>query len=110
MDVLDEAATAEALRQLPGWERAGDAVARTFVHDSFRLAVLFVERIAHATESAAELTGHRARIEIEANKVTVALPVHEGSGLSRADVALAHHVEGLDGRRHANGLGRDRPS
>jgi 4a-hydroxytetrahydrobiopterin dehydratase len=105
MDVLDEAATAEALRQLPGWEQTGDAVVRTFVHDSFRLAVLFVERIADSTEGAAELAGHHPRIEVQEGKVTVALPTRKGGGLSRADVELAHRIQGLVGaHEHPPGM------
>ena len=37
-----------------GWELTGDGVAKTFIFDSFRSAMLFVERIGDSTEGASK--------------------------------------------------------
>lgn len=96
MDVLDEAATEEALRRLPDWERTGDAITKTFVHDSFHSAMLFAERITDLAEGAAEVARHHLWIDIRSdNIVTVAIPTQDANGLTRADVLLAHRIEGL---------------
>lgn len=105
MDILDDAATEEALRQLPGWEQAGDAIAKTFVFDQFRSAILFVERIGDSTQNAAEAAGHHPDIDIRSNKVRVAIPRGSGNGWTDSDVVLAHRIERLRGEhRHLPGL------
>jgi 4a-hydroxytetrahydrobiopterin dehydratase len=45
---------------LPGWQRTGDAIAKTFVHDDFRSAIRFASRVADAAEAA----NHHPAIEI----------------------------------------------
>jgi 4a-hydroxytetrahydrobiopterin dehydratase len=109
MDVLDEAATREALRQLPGWEQTGDAVAKTFVFDSFRSAMLFVERIGDSTEGASERAGHHPQIDIRSDRVRIAIPKSDASGVTRADIRLAGHVERLRGE-HGHPPGMAGPS
>jgi 4a-hydroxytetrahydrobiopterin dehydratase len=105
MDVLDEAATEEALRQLPGWEKTGDAIAKTFVFDGFRSAMLFVERIGDSTEGLAEVAGHHPDIDIRSNTVRVAIPRRSGDGWTHSDVLLAHRIERERGEHgHPPGL------
>ena len=105
MDVLDETATREALRQLPGWELTGDGVAKTFIFDSFRSAMLFVERIGDSTERASQAAGHHPQIDIRSERVTIAIPRSDATGVTRADIALARHVERLGGEHtHPTGL------
>jgi 4a-hydroxytetrahydrobiopterin dehydratase len=58
--ILDDAAFTQVLQELPGWQRTGDVVAKTFVHDDFRSAIRFVNRVADAAEAA----NHHPDIEI----------------------------------------------
>jgi 4a-hydroxytetrahydrobiopterin dehydratase len=37
---------------LPGWQRTGDVIAKTLVHDDFGSAIRFVNRVADAAEAA----------------------------------------------------------
>jgi 4a-hydroxytetrahydrobiopterin dehydratase len=105
MEVLDEAATKQALRELPGWERAGDAIAKTFAFDTFRSALLFVERIGDATEGVAEVAGHHPDIDVRSSTVSVAIPSRGGNGWTHSDVVLAHRIERQRGEHgHPPGL------
>ncbi len=96
MSILDHAAVEQALQELPGWERTGDVIAKTFVHDDFRSAMTFVNRVADA----AEATGHHPDIDIRYNKVTLALTSHSAGGLTSNDTALAHRIQRLVGDHH----------
>jgi 4a-hydroxytetrahydrobiopterin dehydratase len=105
MDVLDGAQTEEALRHLPGWEQAGDAIAKTFAFDGFRSAMLFVERIGDSTEGIAEVAGHHPDIDIRENTVRVAIPKGSDNGWTSSDISLARHIEGQRGEHsHPPGL------
>jgi hypothetical protein len=60
----------QSLQELPGWQRTGDVIAKTFVHDDFRSAIRFVNRVADAAEAAnyhpdirAGGTGSTARVQ-----------------------------------------------
>jgi len=85
-----------ALQELPGWERNGDVICKTFVHDDFHSAMAFVDRVAEAAEAA----GHHPDIDIRWNKVTLALTSHDAGGLTSADTALAHRIQRLVGDHH----------
>jgi 4a-hydroxytetrahydrobiopterin dehydratase len=105
MEDFDEAATEETLRQLPGWEQTGDAIAKTFVFDSFRSALLFVERVGDSTEGVAEVAGHHPDIDIRSNTVRIAIPSRSGNGWTHSDVVLAHRIERQRGEhQHPPGL------
>jgi 4a-hydroxytetrahydrobiopterin dehydratase len=108
MDVLDEAATKDALRQLPGWELMPDALAKTFAFDSFRSAMLFVERVGESAEGAAEVAGHHPDIDIRSNTVRIAIPGRE-NGWTRADIVLASRINRLRGE-HGHPVGLAGPS
>jgi 4a-hydroxytetrahydrobiopterin dehydratase len=93
MQVLDDSAIQSALRELPGWRREGDNIVKTFEFDDFRSAMLFVNRVADAAESA----NHHPDIDIRWNKVTLALSTHAAGGLTENDVKLASRIERLGG-------------
>jgi 4a-hydroxytetrahydrobiopterin dehydratase len=100
MQVLDDSAIQSALRELPGWRRAGDEIVKTYELDDFRSAMLFVNRVADAAESA----NHHPDIDIRWNKVTFALSTHSAGGLTENDTRLAHRIEHLGGEhRHPPG-------
>jgi 4a-hydroxytetrahydrobiopterin dehydratase len=96
MDLLDEAAVKAALDRLPGWERNGDQIVKTYTLDDFRSAMTFVDRVAEAAEAAE----HHPDIDIRWNKVTLWLSTHSAGGLTERDTALAHRIERLHGNHH----------
>jgi 4a-hydroxytetrahydrobiopterin dehydratase len=99
--VLDDAAVTQALHELPGWHRSGDAILKTFVHDDFRSAMQFVNRVADA----AGAVNHLPDIQIRRNEVTLALTSHQAGGLTSGDTSLAHRIQRLVGdHRHPAGL------
>jgi 4a-hydroxytetrahydrobiopterin dehydratase len=92
MPRLDDTAVAEGLQRLPGWERRGDQIVKTFVCEDFARAMVFVNEVA----SAAEAAGHHPDIDIRWNKVTLALSSHTEGGLTDRDFQLAARIQELD--------------
>jgi 4a-hydroxytetrahydrobiopterin dehydratase len=92
MALLDDAAVEEGLQRLPGWERRGNEIVRTFVRKDFRGAMAFVNQVAEAAEAA----GHHPDIDIRWNKVTLALSTHSEGGLTANDFALAARIGELE--------------
>src|SRR5215207_7071741 len=66
MSRLDDTAVAEGLQRLPGWERRGNQILKTFVRKDFANAITFVNEVAEAAEAA----GHQPDIDIRWNKAT----------------------------------------
>jgi 4a-hydroxytetrahydrobiopterin dehydratase len=79
------------LAELPGWERAGDAIAKTFERGDFVGSVRFVESIVEP----AEAMNHHPDLEISWDKVTVSLSTHSEGGLTAADFELAANIDAL---------------
>ena len=92
MPRLDDAAVEEGLQHLPGWERRGDQIVKTFTREDFARAMVFVNEVA----SAAEAAGHHPDIDIRWNKVTLALSSHAEGGLTDGDFQLAARIQELD--------------
>ena len=69
MPRLDDTAVEEGLQRLPGWERRGNQIVKSFVREDFAQAMVFVNEAAGAAEAA----GHHPDIDIRWNKVTLAL-------------------------------------
>jgi 4a-hydroxytetrahydrobiopterin dehydratase len=86
---LDDDDISTRLRSLPGWERAGDEIVKTFELPTFPEAIAFVTRIADKAEAA----DHHPDIDIRWRKVRVAFTTHDAGGLTELDVDLAHQVE-----------------
>lgn len=91
MDLLREEEIRAALADLPGWERAGDALAKTFTLPSFKEAVFFVNTVAGLAEAA----NHHPDIDIRYRRVHLVLTTHDAGGLTRRDVDLARRIEEL---------------
>ena len=89
MTRLDEQEIASRLARLPGWERAGDTIRRTWRLGSFRDAVFFVNVVAALAEAA----NHHPDIDIRYRQVTLALTTHRAGGLTARDFALAEAIE-----------------
>jgi 4a-hydroxytetrahydrobiopterin dehydratase len=92
MPRLDDTAVEEGLQHLPGWERRGDQIVKTFVRADFAQAMTFVNEVAAAAEAA----GHHPDIDIRWNQVTLALSSHAEGGLTERDFQLAARIQELD--------------
>ncbi len=91
MALLNDAEIAAKLAGLPGWERAGEAIAKTFACGDFVGSVRFVESLVEP----AEAMGHHPDLEISWDKVTVTISTHSEGGLTAADFELAGKVDSL---------------
>jgi 4a-hydroxytetrahydrobiopterin dehydratase len=89
---LDDTAVQEGLQRLPGWERRGNQIVKTFAREDFAHAITFVNEVADAAEAA----GHHPDIDIRWNKVTLALSSHAEGGLTDRDFQLAARIQELD--------------
>jgi len=88
---LDDATIASLLQEIPGWERQGDALARTYTFKNFREAMAFVNRVAELAEEAR----HHPDITIRYNRVQLLLTTHEVGGITERDIALARKLAEL---------------
>jgi 4a-hydroxytetrahydrobiopterin dehydratase len=92
MSRLDDTAVEEGLQRLPGWERRGNEIVKTFTREDFAHAMVFVNEVAGAAEAA----GHHPDIDIRWNKVTLALSSHAEGGLTDSDFQLAARIQEFD--------------
>jgi 4a-hydroxytetrahydrobiopterin dehydratase len=69
MPGLDDTAVAEGLQHLPGWERRGNQLVKSFARAHLARAMVFVNEVAAAAEAT------NPDIDIRWNKVTLACPV-----------------------------------
>jgi len=86
---LSQADLDKALRELSGWAVKDNAITKTFKHDSFAEAVVFVNAVAHL----AELANHHPDIDIRYSTITIAITTHDQGGITEKDVALARSIE-----------------
>ena len=92
MPRLDDTAIDEGLQRLPGWERRGNQIVKSFVGQDFAQAMAFVNEVAGAAEAA----GHHPDIDIRWNTVILALSSHHEGGLTERDFQLAARIQELD--------------
>jgi 4a-hydroxytetrahydrobiopterin dehydratase len=100
----NDEALARALQALPGWQREGDGIWRTYQFDDFASATLFVGRVADATAAA----GHQPDIAIRGGRVTLELTPRTGTALTADDLAVASRIQRLVGD-HQHPVGRAAP-
>ncbi len=74
---------------LPGWEREGEAITKTFGFPSFHRAVGFVMQCALLAEAA----DHHPDLDLRYAMVRVVLTTHSAGGLTQKDVDLAVRIE-----------------
>jgi 4a-hydroxytetrahydrobiopterin dehydratase len=84
----DDQVTAR-LAALPGWERQGDEIVRSFQAPSFLEGIAFVRRLAELAEAA----NHHPDIDIRWRTVRIALTTHDDGGLSAKDFDLAAQID-----------------
>ena len=91
-DLLSDDDIQARLGDLEGWEREGDAIAKTFDHGDFVGSVEFVRRLT----TPAEDMGHHPDLEISWSEVKVSITNHAAGGLTAADFELAGKIDALD--------------
>jgi len=89
MPKLPQAELDKMLQSLPGWSVKGGAITKTYKHDSFAEAIVFVNAVAHL----AELANHHPDIDIRYTNVTLSLVTHDQGGITDKDVNLAREIE-----------------
>jgi 4a-hydroxytetrahydrobiopterin dehydratase len=87
-----------ALRDLPGWAIRNGMLVRTFRHETFPEAIVFVNAVAHL----AELANHHPDIDVRYSNITLSLVTHDEGGITRRDVDLARQVEEIRRRAAAS--------
>jgi 4a-hydroxytetrahydrobiopterin dehydratase len=75
----------------PGWERAGDAIAKTFERGDFVGSVDFVQRLVEPAEE----MNHHPDLEVAWGSVTVKISTHSEGGITAADFELAAKIDAL---------------
>lgn len=86
---MDEDEITQALRAVPHWRRAGDAITRAVEAPSFLEGVELVGVVARAAETA----DHHPDIDIRWRTVTFTLSTHSEGGLTARDFALAAEID-----------------
>jgi 4a-hydroxytetrahydrobiopterin dehydratase len=85
---LNDEEIEQRLTELDGWERAGDAIERTYELEDFKGSVDFVNRVTPVAEE----MGHHPDLAISWNKVTVTITTHSEGGLTADDFELARRI------------------
>jgi 4a-hydroxytetrahydrobiopterin dehydratase len=93
MTRLSDEQVETALRDLQGWERAGDEIVRTIEFPEFTTGIDFVNRVAVVAEAA----DHHPDIDIRYRNVRFALSTHSEDGLTEKDMELARRINDLLG-------------
>lgn len=89
MALLSDSEIEEGLARLPEWQRAGDAIRRTYECGDFVGSVNFVESMV----SPAESLGHHPDLEVSWDQVIVTISTHSEGGLTKADFELAAQLD-----------------
>jgi 4a-hydroxytetrahydrobiopterin dehydratase len=91
MTLLSEQEIASRLSELPDWERAGEAIVKSFERGDFVGSAKFVSSLVEP----AEAMGHHPDLEISWDTVTVTISTHSEGGLTAADFELAAKIDAL---------------
>jgi len=86
---LTDAEIAQHLKGLQGWERAGNAIRKSFGFGAFADGIRFVDRVAVA----ADTLDHHPDVDIRYTTITMTLSTHSAGGLTAKDFALAARIE-----------------
>jgi 4a-hydroxytetrahydrobiopterin dehydratase len=91
MAVLNDDEIDRRLGELPGWERDGDAIRRTFKFEDFQASVDFVNRLTPAAEE----MNHHPDLAISWNTVDCSLSTHSQGGITESDFELAQQIDSV---------------
>ncbi|MDI3422882.1 4a-hydroxytetrahydrobiopterin dehydratase [Streptomyces luteolus] len=88
---LTEGQIENALRQAPGWRRAGDEISRTFAI-RYHGGVAMIVHVADVER----LIGHHADIDLRWGRVRFGITTHDaGNRLTAADFDLARRIDAI---------------
>ena len=90
-DRLNEGQVEAMLAEVPGWERHGDEIAKTFKFANYHETMAFV----NATAWVSHREDHHPDLEVGYNKCRVRYSTHSVGGLSENDFICAAKVEAL---------------
>ena len=94
-DLLDDGAIAQALQRLPGWERDGDTLVRTYQRRDWLNAIALVDAVAPE----AEPRNHHPDVSITGYRnITFRLTTHSKGGVTDRDVDLATWIDEVAAR------------
>ncbi|MFA1547089.1 4a-hydroxytetrahydrobiopterin dehydratase [Actinomadura chokoriensis] len=96
-DTLDDTAVTERLRDLPAWDRDGEAIRRRVTAPSFLTGIDVVADVARAAEDA----DHHPDIDIRWRTLTFTLSTHSAGGLTGKDFGLAAVIDEIAARHGA---------
>ena len=88
-DKLNDESIAGWLKDRKGWKRSGNALTKTFDFQSFRDAIVFVNRVAGLADD----FDHHPDIDIRYTTVSLSLSTHSADGLTERDLKLAEEVD-----------------
>jgi 4a-hydroxytetrahydrobiopterin dehydratase len=91
MALLSDSEIEARLAEMPGWERAGEAIAKEFDRGDFVGSVGFVDSLVEP----AEQMNHHPDLEISWATVKVSLSTHSEGGLTENDFELARKIDAL---------------
>jgi len=77
------------LGELPGWQRSGQTIHRTYRFEDFPAAMAFANRVA----GIAEAQDHHPDILVRYREVTLNLSTHDAGGLTERDFRLARQID-----------------
>ena len=86
-----EARVRDVLRELPGWELAGNEIAKTFKFANYYETLAFV----NASAWISHREDHHPDLEVGYNKCRVRYSTHSIGGISENDLICAAKMEGL---------------
>lgn len=89
--LLSDQEIEDRLAELPGWQRAGTAIEKSFQRGDFVGSVRFVSSLVEP----AEKMNHHPDLAISWDTVTVTLSTHSEGGLTAADFELAARIDAL---------------
>jgi len=89
MNRLADSVIQARLSELPGWERQGETIRRSYAFDDFKGSMAFVNRVA----ALAEALDHHPDILVEYSRVTLTLSTHDAGGLTDRDFELARQID-----------------
>jgi 4a-hydroxytetrahydrobiopterin dehydratase len=91
MALLSDDEIERRLAAVAGWERSGEAIAKSFGRGDFVGSVEFVRSLV----APAEAMGHHPDLEISWDTVTVTISTHSEGGITAADFELAEKIDAL---------------
>lgn len=91
MALLSDSEIETRLAEMSGWEREGEAIAKSFDRGDFVGSVRFAEALVEP----AEAMNHHPDLEISWSTVKVTISTHSEGGLTAADFELAAKVDAV---------------